>query len=119
MRRPISRWPGCGYAGQNYRRVALVRANYPNRDGRLANGVGLDTPQSLIDVLAAMRGEGYLVGESPNDSAAMMDLLQQGPTNTLEGRASRIAGVAWPLANYKAAFAALPANVQRAVESRW
>src|ERR1700709_2429506 len=84
------------------RRVALVLANYPNRDGRLANGVGLDTPQSLIDVLAAMRGEGYLVGESPNDSAAMMDLLQQGPTNALEGRASRIGGVAWPLANYKA-----------------
>ena len=47
------------------RRVALVLANYPNRDGRLANGVGLDTPQSLIDVLAAMRGEGYLVVEAP------------------------------------------------------
>ena len=26
------------------RRLALVLANYPNRDGRLANGVGLDTP---------------------------------------------------------------------------
>ena len=101
------------------RRVALVLANYPNRDGRLANGVGLDTPQSLIDVLAAMRGEGYLVGEAPHDAAAMMDLLQEGPTNALDGRASRVGGVAWPLANYKAAFAALPENVQRAVESRW
>ena len=72
------------------RRVALVLANYPNRDGRLANGVGLDTPQSLIDVLAAMRGEGYLVVEAPDDSAAMMDLLQEGPTNALAGRASRV-----------------------------
>ena len=26
------------------RRVALILANYPNRDGRLGNGVGLDTP---------------------------------------------------------------------------
>jgi cobaltochelatase CobN len=26
------------------RKVALILANYPNRDGRLANGVGLDTP---------------------------------------------------------------------------
>jgi len=26
------------------RRVAIILANYPNRDGRLANGVGLDTP---------------------------------------------------------------------------
>ena len=48
------------------RRVAIVLANYPNRDGRLANGVGLDTPQSLIDVLAAMRGEGYLPGRRAN-----------------------------------------------------
>ena len=61
MRPPISRWPGCDCGGPKSpaRRVALVLANYPNRDGRLANGVGLDTPQSLIDVLAAMRGEGY------------------------------------------------------------
>ena len=101
------------------RRVALVLANYPNRDGRLANGVGLDTPQSLIDVLAAMRGEGYLTGETPDDAAAMMDLLQEGPTNAIEGRASRSGGVSWPLANYAAAFATLPESVQRAVESRW
>ena len=97
------------------RRVALVLANYPNRDGRLANGVGLDTPQSLIDVLAAMRGAGYGVSAAPDDAAAMMDLLQEGPTNALTGRASRIGGVAWPLAKYKTAFAALPDNVQRAV----
>ncbi len=28
------------------RRVALVLANYPNRDGRIGNGVGLDTPSA-------------------------------------------------------------------------
>ena len=100
MRPPISRWPGCGCGGPNRlaRRVALVLANYPNRDGRLANGVGLDTPQSLIDVLAAMRGEGYLTGQAPDDAAAMMHLLQEGPTNAIEGRASRLGGVSWPLA---------------------
>ena len=30
------------------RRVALVLANYPNRDGRIGNGVGLDTPAGTI-----------------------------------------------------------------------
>ncbi len=29
------------------RKVALILANYPTRDGRLANGVGLDTPQAV------------------------------------------------------------------------
>jgi cobaltochelatase CobN len=66
------------------RRVAIILANYPNRDGRLANGVGLDTPQSLIDVLAAMRGTGYAIDDAPDDAAAMMALLQQGPTNALD-----------------------------------
>ena len=29
------------------RKVALILANYPNKDGRIANGVGLDTPRKL------------------------------------------------------------------------
>jgi cobaltochelatase CobN len=37
------------------RRVALIMANYPNRDGRLGNGVGLDTPAGTIEVMKAMR----------------------------------------------------------------
>ncbi|MDB5503021.1 MAG: hydrogenobyrinic acid a,c-diamide cobaltochelatase [Tardiphaga sp.] len=101
------------------RRVALILANYPNRDGRLANGVGLDTPQSLIDVLAAMRGTGYAVDGTPDEAAAMMALLQQGPTNALADRAARNGGASWSLAEYAAAFATLPDNVQRAVETRW
>src|SRR5215469_8047119 len=36
------------------RRVALILANYPNRDGRIGNGVGLDTPASAIRILQAL-----------------------------------------------------------------
>ncbi len=101
------------------RRVALILANYPNRDGRLANGVGLDTPQSLVDIIAAMQGAGYSAADVPSTSAAMMDLLQQGPTNALHERAARSGGITWSLADYGEAFARLPANVRAAVESRW
>ncbi|MEH2475639.1 cobaltochelatase CobN [Nitrobacteraceae bacterium AZCC 2161] len=101
------------------RRVALILANYPNRDGRLANGVGLDTPQSLIDVLGAMRSAGYATDNAPDDAAIMMQLLQDGPTNALAGRTDRSGGASWPLTDYRAAFATLPVNVQRAIENRW
>src|SRR3984885_2340841 len=101
------------------RRVAIVLANYPSRDGGLANGVGLDTPQSLIDVLGAMRGAGYAIEDSPGDTASMMQLLQAGPTNTLEDRDARLGGVSWRVADYESAFAELPAAVQRAVKARW
>ncbi len=30
------------------RRIGLILANYPNKDGRLANGVGLDTPAATV-----------------------------------------------------------------------
>jgi cobaltochelatase CobN len=103
----------------NERRVAIVLANYPNRDGRLANGVGLDTPESLIGILDAMREAGYAVDDAPSDAATMMQLLQDGPTNALHGRSLRSGGVSWPIADYEVAFAALPENIRDAVETRW
>ena len=41
------------------RKVAIVLANYPNQDGRIANGVGYDTPASTIAILRALAGAGY------------------------------------------------------------
>ncbi|ABD05449.1 hydrogenobyrinic acid a,c-diamide cobaltochelatase [Rhodopseudomonas palustris HaA2] len=101
------------------RRIGIVLANYPNRDGRLGNGVGLDTPQSLCDLLFALRAEGYDTGDLPADSAALMQILQRGPTNVLDGRDQRIGGAAWPIADYKAAFATFPDAVRNAVTMRW
>ncbi len=101
------------------RRVAIVLANYPNRDGRLGNGVGLDTPASTITVLNGLRAAGYAIGELPPDAQALMDLVSQGPTNALDGREQRADGVAYPLADYERFFATLPQAVRDAVVGRW
>jgi cobaltochelatase CobN len=101
------------------RHLAIILANYPNRDGRLANGVGLDTPESLIGVLDAMRGAGYDVGDAPSDATTMMNLLQEGPTNEISGRTRRGGGVSWPVADYQAALARLPESNRSDVEARW
>jgi cobaltochelatase CobN len=63
------------------RRIALVLANYPNRDGRIGNGVGLDTPASAITVLNALRDAGYDIGDIPADGGALVARLTAGPTN--------------------------------------
>ncbi|NET17711.1 MAG: cobaltochelatase subunit CobN, partial [Okeania sp. SIO1H6] len=47
------------------RRIALILANYPNRDGRLANGVGLDTPASCVEILQALQQAGYYLENIP------------------------------------------------------
>jgi cobaltochelatase CobN len=49
------------------RRVAIVLANYPIRDGRLANGVGYDAPQSTVEILKTLKQAGYdLAAPSPS-----------------------------------------------------
>ncbi|HTO84723.1 MAG TPA: cobaltochelatase subunit CobN [Methylomirabilota bacterium] len=63
------------------RRIAIVLANYPNRDGRIGNGVGLDTPAGVIEVLRALCAAGYSTEGAPDDGAALMQLLLAGPTN--------------------------------------
>ncbi|WMT91827.1 cobaltochelatase subunit CobN [Pelagibacterium sp. H642] len=51
------------------RKIGLVLANYPLRDGRLANGVGYDAPQSTVEILRVLAGEGYDVGGLPQPAA--------------------------------------------------
>jgi len=101
------------------RRVAIILANYPNRDGRLANGVGLDTPESLMLVLDELHRHGYAVDGAPTSAAEMMQLLQRGPTNDLTNRATRSGGVAWPVKAHREQLVKLPRSVCDSVEARW
>ena len=98
------------------RRVALVLANYPNRDSRLGNGVGLDTPQSVLTILQAMEADGYAVADLPADSAALMDRLRAGVTNA---RRKGEGGPVLLLSAYQAAFEDLAPAVREAMSARW
>jgi len=99
------------------RRIAVILANYPNRDGRLANGVGLDTPASVVSAIARLKSAGYSIsGEMPSSPDALMDVLRAGSTNRLGQDKD---GVRLSLAAYNAMFAALPAAVRSAVNDQW
>lgn len=104
------------------RRLTMVLANYPNRDGRLANGVGLDTPASVLVVLAALKKAGYAIEGIPKDVKALMAEVQSRPTNNLAGmrRGKNRKVDAWlPLAEYERLFATLPPSVQDTIYKRW
>jgi cobaltochelatase CobN len=101
------------------RRVALVLANYPNRDGRIANGVGLDVPASVVNLLRAMKSEGYRIERLPEDGRALVEALLAGPTNDLAARAGRVVRAALNLTDYLSFFRQLPAAVQARVCARW
>ncbi len=99
------------------RRVALVLANYPNRDGRIGNGVGLDTPAGTITLLRAMTDAGYATGVLPADSNALVDRLLAGPTNAEVKE--RVVEETISLADYQVFLSGLPEAVRAAVTGRW
>ena len=101
------------------KRLALVLANYPTREGRLGNGVGLDTPASVIEILRRLQQQGYAVEDIPADGDALMRLLKEGVTNDPEQWALRPARQSLALADYLAFFATLPQANREAITERW
>ncbi|MDF2234204.1 cobaltochelatase subunit CobN [Albimonas sp. CAU 1670] len=112
-------WARLRRAAPSERRVGIVLANYPNKDGRLANGVGLDTPAGTVAALAALKTAGYAVESPPESAAALMEAILAGPTNWLTDRAERRGGERLSLAAYREAYARLPEAARRSVEERW
>ena len=114
-----ARWVRLRQTPASDRRIALVLANYPNRDGRLGNGVGLDTPASVLALIRALREAGYDVEATPETGDALMRHLTDGPTNDQVRNAGRTATHHLPRAPYQNFFDALPKAVREAVSARW
>ncbi|HEX5659755.1 MAG TPA: cobaltochelatase subunit CobN [Polyangiales bacterium] len=113
------RWAVLARTSVGSKRIALVLSNYPARDGRLGNGVGLDTPASTVTILEAMRDAGYDVANVPADGTALMAALTSNVTNELDRNDARPAQQSLSLEAYRTFFATLPPTLQRAVEKRW
>jgi len=110
-------WARLRHLDNSEKRIALILANYPNRDGRLGNGVGLDTPAGSVEVLKAMHVAGYATGALPADGDALIAHLMAGPTNAaIDGREIR---ETLSLGHYNAFFETLPVQIQDEVTARW
>lgn len=129
------------------RRVALVLANYPTKDGRLGNGVGLDTPAATVKILEALAAAGYTLQQPFRNGEALARAQHSGPDSKLwapalaVGSAGKLVDGAslmrllsegptnakplrgsdttWPLADYEVFFAGLPEAVKTGVTARW
>ncbi len=113
------------------RRIALMLSAYPTKHARIGNAVGLDTPASVVALLAAMRDAGYdtgagedgeLPGVADGDGDALIhaiiaaggqdeDWLSQ---EQLEGNPVRIRA-----ADYRDWFATLDPGLRAAVTGHW
>jgi len=113
------RWCVLRHKPEADKRVALILANYPNDDARLANGVGLDTPASTVVILQALRDAGYTTGPLPDGGDALIAALVRGVTNDLEANDARPVSQSLSLADYLDDFERLPAASREAVDALW
>jgi cobaltochelatase CobN len=109
--------------------IAIILANYPDKDGRIANGVGYDTPASTIEILKALQGEGYDVREIPVSGNDLISRLQSSRRKS----GTRSAGTdhnhldldfrqddcVLSLENYQKFFSALPQLIRTQITSQW
>ena len=112
-------WSRLGTKPNDDKRVALILANYPTRDGRIGNGVGLDTPASVVAIMLALREAGYRLEAIPADGDELMSRLLAGITNDLELRDLKGFAQGLPLAEYRRWFETLPAESRRQITERW
>ena len=99
------------------RKIAIILANYPNRDGRIANGVGYDTPASTIAMVNAIQGAGYDVGEFPENGNDLIQNLSSKRSTPASPEATLDAQLG--LEDYRQHFEVLPYSVRDQITSRW
>lgn len=114
-----ARWARLAWVPNTQKRIALILANYPTKDGRIGNGVGLDTPASTLNLLHAMQATGFPVADIPDNGTALVQQLLNGVTNELSNIDYRHCHQSLALTDYQQLFDRLPEANRQAVLARW
>lgn len=101
------------------KRIALILANYPTKDGRIGNGVGLDTPASTVNILQALQQAGYPINDIPEHGDALIEHLLESVTNNPNTLHMLPCWQSMSLDEYQRCFNQLPQLSQDAVMAQW
>ena len=113
------KWMALARKPNKDKRIALILANYPTKDGRIGNGVGLDTPASTINILTAMQAAQFAVEDIPANGNALIQELLHYVTNNPDHFSFSACQQSLALSTYQHYFAQLPLENQTAVLKRW
>ena len=107
-------WAKLRLAPNPQKKLAIILANYPDKDGRVANGVGYDTPASTIEILKALSNAGYSTGEYPDDGNTLIQQLLSSRRKSGLTISPTIS-----LKEYRNVFDALPETIRAQMISQW
>jgi cobaltochelatase CobN len=88
------------------RRLAILIPDYPNAPGRAGYAVGLDVPQSVLEMLRDLQAAGYRVEEIPESPRELMRLLELNRSGM-------------SLEDYAGVFAQLPEKTREKIVEAW
>ncbi len=99
------------------KKIAIILNNYPNKDGRIANGVGLDTPASLGEILNLLQKNRYICDYQGQNGDELIQLLQSGITH--QSQIGREIRHFMPIKYYQKYFNTLSNHTKKTIISRW
>ncbi|OEJ99429.1 cobaltochelatase subunit CobN [Flavivirga aquatica] len=120
MVRLAKNWINLQHKKNEDKKVAVILPNYPNKDSRLANGVGLDTPESCIVLLHELQKQGYTLGEQlPESGTALMHWVTQVTTNDVSTTITRPHAICYDIKAFEKRFAVLSPILQEKIITQW
>ncbi|MES5100868.1 cobaltochelatase subunit CobN [Agrobacterium sp. BA1120] len=94
-------------AAPSERNVVILMPDYPGAaPGRTGYAVGLDVPQSVLEMLHDLRDAGYVVGDIPETARALLDRVEEDTAS-------------FRLADYSAFRSDLPQYADLALDETW
>ena len=113
-------WSNIRHKANSEKRLALIMPNYPNNDSRLANGVGLDTPASMVEILKALKDNAYNTGKYiPTNSADLIALITHYITNDIDNLLYRPYQVSLSADAFYVHYHNLSETLKQKIEQQW
>ena len=116
------KWAGLRMKPNADKRVAVILSNYPTKDARIGNAVGLDTPASVIRLLHALKQAGYRVTDIPENGDALVHRIIERCSNdqdSLTENQLRLAVGHVESAQYNKWFQEFPDGVRQQLRETW
>ena len=104
------------------KKLALILSNYPTKDARIGNAVGLDTPASAVLVLNALKDAGYRVTDIPQTGDELVHRIIERCSNdrdSLTEEQLRLAAGHVTSAQYRDWFATFPGDIREELSRDW
>ena len=104
------------------KKIAVILSNYPTKDARIGNAVGLDTPASAVQVLNALKDAGYRVHDIPETGDELVHRIIERCSNDLDSLTEeqlRLAAGHVTARQYSEWFSTFPEDVAEELSRDW